>query len=99
MAASAQLAPAIMAPGLIAFAAPARRSADRAVDKLAATINQGLKSPDLNSSLGRLVAAAKVDRRRILSQCRRGNAELGSDRDIVGHDARLSSRHPRSTQP
>jgi hypothetical protein len=55
-----------MAPGLIAFAAPARRSANRAADKLDAAINQGLKSPDLNSSLGRLGAAAKVDRRRIL---------------------------------
>jgi hypothetical protein len=54
-----------MVPGLVAFAAPARRSANRAVDKLDAAINQGLKSPDLNSSLGRLVAAAKVDRRRI----------------------------------
>jgi len=43
-----------MAPGLIAFEAPARRSANRAVDKLAAAINQGLKSPDLNSRLGRL---------------------------------------------
>jgi hypothetical protein len=33
------------------------------VDKLDAAINQGLKSPDSNSSLGRLGAAAKKQRR------------------------------------
>jgi hypothetical protein len=88
-----------MVQGPIAFAALPRRNANRAVDKLDAAINQGLKSPDFNSSLGRLGAAAKSDRRRILQHYRRRTAELGSDRDIVGREARLTSRHPRSTQP
>jgi hypothetical protein len=65
-----------MAPGFIAFAAPARRSANRAVDKLDAAINQGLKSPDLNSRLGRLGAAAKSPQdSAILSPKQRGTRE------------------------
>jgi hypothetical protein len=65
-----------MAPGFIAFAAPARRSANRAVDKLDAAINQGLKSPDLNSRLGRLGAAAKSPQdSAILSPKQRGTGE------------------------
>jgi hypothetical protein len=44
------------------FAPAPPERANRAVDKLAAAINQGLKSPDLNSRLGKLGAAAKKQR-------------------------------------
>jgi hypothetical protein len=45
------LGPAVTAPGLIGFTLC---PANRVVDKPDGAINAGLKSPDLNSSLGRL---------------------------------------------
>jgi hypothetical protein len=85
-----------MAPGLIAFA-PARRSANRAVDKLAPAINQGLKSPDLNSRLGRLGAAAKSPQD--FARLAGATQNQGAIATSSGMKARLTSRHPRSAQP
>jgi len=54
---SAQAWPAVAATGLVAVALC---PVNRVVDKLDGAINPGLKSPDLNSRLGRLGAGWKI---------------------------------------
>ena len=64
------------------------------VDRLNAAINEGLKSPAMNSNLG--PAGRRNERGIAAGFCslhRRRDTEMGSDRNVGGREARLSN-HP-----